>query len=111
MTDIKDAGTRTRNAPDRLSKTKEIIDEIFPEPTVRYRLKNIAGSETIISPLSNIVTLVAAPEASSGTGYHTYVGANPGANTGKSITWQLKNIDTNYELIDLIVVFMWLDKA
>ena len=43
MTDIKDAGTRTRNAPDRLSKIKEIIDEIFPEPTVRYRLKNIAN--------------------------------------------------------------------
>jgi hypothetical protein len=73
-----------------------------------YRLKssNNSGEITSVSPLSNPVNIVFANEALStnGNSWTDYIGSPKGTNCGKSITWEINNLDTNFQEYEFIVV-------
>lgn len=72
-----------------------------------YRLKNTNGSITKFSPFSNSANIVSSSEqtATGGGNFHTYYGNDGGTNTGKSVTWKFEDLDTNYERIEVVVIF------
>ena len=72
-----------------------------------YRLKNTGGSVTKIGPLSNIVHIVASSEstATGGANFATYHGDTIGTLTSKAITWKIQDIDTDFERIEIVIIF------
>lgn len=71
-----------------------------------YRLKN-NSSITTFSEVSNNVYLVekSEQEAAAGTNPETYVGADLGTLAGKTINWEIKNLDTDFDRIEIVILF------
>jgi hypothetical protein len=71
-----------------------------------YRLSNAQGAVTTISPVSNLVSIVPLDEALSvdGREYITYKGAAQGTSTNKRIKWQINNLDTDFDQIEVIIL-------
>jgi hypothetical protein len=65
-----------------------------------YRLSKVLGSVTNYSELSNPVYLTTSAESSLFEVYEGNIGAS-----GKSITWKLTGLDTNYDRIEFIVTY------
>jgi len=65
-----------------------------------YRMSKTLGAVTNISAESAPVYLTATPESNT---FENYYGAS--GPTGKSIIWQLDNLDTNYDQIEFIVTY------
>jgi len=72
-----------------------------------YRLKTTGGAITAFSELSNVVTLVGANEANQtyGTGFWFYIGSAIGTAITKVITWEINNLDRDYDRIEVAIVF------
>lgn len=73
-----------------------------------YRLKS-NSTVTVYSELSNIVNIcisdVAENNISNGDQYMNYVGADQGSTPiGKTINWQIDNIDPDYESIEIVII-------
>ena len=70
-----------------------------------YRMKTL-GVSTKFSRLSNIVNIInSSPES---TSFRDYVAVPPPlapSGSGKSITWTIDNLDTNYETIEVAIIF------
>lgn len=73
---------------------------------VAYMLRNTGGAITNYSELSNPVFIVPEPESTStgGANFKNYVGAIQGTSTNKSIEWLFEDLDTNFDIIDIIVI-------
>ncbi len=72
-----------------------------------YRLKKDTGSSTTFSQCSNPVFLVGAPENSEMIAFQTddpFVG-----NSGKTLTFQINNVDTSYSRIEVLALFRNVD--
>lgn len=71
-----------------------------------YRLKNTGGALTNFSELSNMVNIVPADETinTGGTNFKDYIGATMGTNCGKSIKWDIVDLDTNFDRVEFFVV-------
>lgn len=73
-----------------------------------YRLKN-KNAVTFWSELSNLTQIcahsVAEAVATGGTHSELYIGEPIGTNCNKSITWQIKDLDNNYERIEIAILF------
>lgn len=71
-----------------------------------YRLKN-SSTVTSFSELSNLVSIVAESEQKvvGGANSTTYVGAAEGTLAAKTIHWEIKGIDTDYDRIEIVVLF------
>lgn len=72
-----------------------------------YRLKNDNGALTNFSELSDIVYVVGADENSNvgGAGFANYIGNNRGTNVAKTIKWEIRNLDIDYDRIEIAIVF------
>jgi hypothetical protein len=72
-----------------------------------YRLTNTGGALTNFSELSNMVYVVPEDEAgqTGGANWKKYKGYNPGTVTNKNITWTIKNIDLDYDRIEIVIVY------
>jgi hypothetical protein len=72
-----------------------------------YRLKN-AKTVTFFSELSNLVqigaNLVAESSATGGANDLDYIGGQHTVNCNKSITWVIKDLDTDYERIEIVIL-------
>jgi hypothetical protein len=73
-----------------------------------YRLKNAGGSITAFSIPSNLVQ-IAGPGIGDNTvlnedQYRQYIGATQGTTINKNITWTIKDLDTDFEFIELVVL-------
>ena len=69
-----------------------------------YRLTNLTGGETVYSECSNIVPIING--TSQGTAFQLYVGAPPTTVLQpKTITWSIPNIDTDYERIEVVILY------
>lgn len=85
---------------------QDILTGSLPVGTyeLSYRLKKTIGSVTNYTQPSNMVNLVAAnPNDTSASGFVAYQGSTAG-NSGRSITWKLDNLDTDFDLIEFIVL-------
>ncbi len=72
-----------------------------------YRLKKDTGSTTTFSQCSNPVFLIGAPENSEMIFYQTddpFVG-----NSGKTLTYQINNVDTSYSRIEVLALYRNVD--
>lgn len=71
-----------------------------------YRLKNTGGTLTNYSEPSNNVFIVSADEGinTGGAGFKDYYGANQGTITSKAIEWNLKDLDTDFDRIEFVVI-------
>lgn len=71
-----------------------------------YRLKN-SKSVTPFSELSNLVQICAPTvlesAATGGANSRSYLGGVPGTDCKKSITWSIKNLDTDFDRIEIVV--------
>lgn len=74
---------------------------------VAYRLKNIGGSVTNFSNLSNMVYLVPHDESASsfGNNFAGYIGGNFGTTDSKQMTFKIKNLDINFDEIEIALLF------
>lgn len=72
-----------------------------------YRLTNLGGSQTNYSLPSNIVQLTGAGQSDTSVldtdQYRQYIGQPNGTNIGKSISWQITDLDTDYTNIEIII--------
>lgn len=67
-----------------------------------YRYKNTGGATTIYSKTSNIVPIInGLPDS---TPFRKYV-ADGSSNSGKSITWNIDNLDTDYERLEIVILY------
>lgn len=69
-----------------------------------YRLTKNLSKDSINSPTSNLVSVGSTPMSSS---YENYVGGT--SSTPKIITWQVDNIDTNFDNIEFFVIIRQTD--
>lgn len=71
-----------------------------------YMLRNTGGAITNYSELSNLVFIVEESETTStgGANFKKYVGNNAGTVTNKTIEWLFEDLDTNFDIIDIIVI-------
>lgn len=67
-----------------------------------YRLTNFGGANTIYSKPSNMVPIVNLMPDSEPFIQYTADGAS---NSGKSITWNIDNIDTDFQRIEIVVLY------
>jgi hypothetical protein len=73
-----------------------------------YRLKNTSGSVTNFSELSNNVFITPYDEGSSTSGqtnWKLFVGAAKGTITNKQITWNIQDLDIDFERIEIAIIF------
>ena len=74
-----------------------------------YRLKNTGGAVTTFSALSNVVTLVTRTESTQvyggGSTWAGYTGSNAGTAVSKVITWQIDNLDRDFDRIEVAIIF------
>lgn len=77
-----------------------------------YRLRNTVGAETRFSPLSGLAHIVQASEGENYWEYSEdpeniteYVGNEPGELCSKAVNIQIDNIDTDYDFIEIAVVY------
>lgn len=73
---------------------------------VAYMLRNTGGATTNYSELSNPVFIVEENEATStgGSNFKRYIGNNPGTSTNKAIVWRFEDLDTNFNIISIVVI-------
>ncbi len=79
---------------------------------IAYKLKNTTSSETTYSPLSNIVSVVAANEAIATIGtnnFSGYIGEPYNTTCSKIITWTVNNVDISYDRIEAVVLIRELE--
>lgn len=73
-----------------------------------YRLTNVGGAKTNYSVPSNIVQIAGAGYPDNipldGLQFANYLGNDFGSTTAKSITWQINDLDTNYDNIEVIIL-------
>ncbi len=71
-----------------------------------FMLRNTGGAITAYSELSNPVYIVSESEQTStgGANFKDYIGANQGTTTNKAIEWLFQDLDTNYDIIDILVI-------
>lgn len=74
-----------------------------------YRFKNITGSVTNFSPLSNIVSVVNHDESigiltNTTNEFRAYTGDAFGTTTTKTISWDINNVDIDFDRIEFIVL-------
>ncbi len=71
-----------------------------------YRLKNESTVTTFSDP-SNLVSTVEESEQKvvAGASSDTYIGADLGTTAGKTIHWEIRNLDTDYDRIEIVVLF------
>ncbi len=94
-----------------------ILSEIQPGGTatlkvgayqIAYRLKNTTGATTAFSTLSNIVSVTSRDERIAVLGgadnFADYCGDVEGTNTTKVISWNIANIDPDYDRIEAVVL-------
>lgn len=67
-----------------------------------FRLKNTGGGTTTFSPISNPLKLIGT--ASTGS-FRDQFGTNAGSVSSKSITWDINGLDTDYDRIELAVLY------
>lgn len=73
-----------------------------------YRLKNTGGATTNFSELSDLVYVVPSYDehnAVGGAEFKDYVGGNAGSGAGKQITWTISNLDTDFDRIEIAIIF------
>ena len=73
-----------------------------------YRLKNTGGAETNYSELSLGVNVVGTDESSNTGGggpFSDYVGSVSGYVTAKQITWEINNLDRDFDRIEIAIVY------
>jgi hypothetical protein len=72
-----------------------------------YRLKNTNSSLTNYSELSNLVFICKGEESlnTGGANFKEYIGADKNTITNKSITWEIKDIDLNFNRIEFVIIF------
>lgn len=73
-----------------------------------YRLVNVGGGASNYSDGSGIVSILYKPEENLNSTLHIpttdYYQVANGLNTGKSITFQISNIDTSYDIVEVVAV-------
>ena len=67
-----------------------------------YRQKNVSGGETSFSIPSTLVNIVTADEDGN---YEDYIGESSGSNSGKSISFTVNGLDTNYEIVEFVSIY------
>lgn len=67
-----------------------------------YRLKNNGGATTTFMPLSNIVKILSSKSTDS---FRDQQGGSINTVTSKSITWQITGLDTDYDRVEIAVLF------
>lgn len=74
-----------------------------------YRLTKVSGSVTAYSEPSNFVNLVSTDEnaATNGANFVNYIGEPAGASANKIITWQINNVDTSFDRIELVIIIKY----
>jgi hypothetical protein len=68
-----------------------------------YRLKNLSGGETSFSPTSRIIPITLYNEFT--TNNWEYIGSPSDITTAKSYRIKIENIDTRYDLIELVILY------
>lgn len=73
---------------------------------VAYVLRNTGGATTTYSELSNIVFVVEQNEGVSigGANFKSYTGNSVNTATNKAIVWRFEDLDTNYNIISIVIV-------
>ena len=69
-----------------------------------YRLTTNSGSKTKYTEPSNLVYIINSIPDPPSTPFKDYYGTG-NVNSGKTITWKISNIDTDYDRIEIIVLF------
>jgi hypothetical protein len=74
-----------------------------------YRLTKVSGAITAYSEPSDLVNLVATDEniAVGGANFVNYVGEPAGTSANKIITWNINNIDTSFDRIELVIIIRY----
>jgi len=67
-----------------------------------YRLKNFGGGATVYSKASNLVSLVGGAQS---LPFRNIVGSLLGGISAKTITWNIDNLDTDYDRIEIVILF------
>lgn len=70
--------------------------------SVSYKLSNTAGSNTEFSPESSPVCIL---KESEDVTFMQYMAQDSGVQTSKSITWKIPQIDTQYDRIQVVVLY------
>lgn len=71
-----------------------------------YRLTKVSGAISAYSEPSDLVNLVATDEnlAVGGNNFVNYIGESAGTSANKIITWQINNLDTSFDRIELVII-------
>ena len=69
-----------------------------------YRLKNISGSVTTFSELSNIVYIGSNPGFAGKYSFRYYEGEPAGTTTAQSIGWAINNLDRDFDRIEIVIL-------
>ncbi len=74
---------------------------------VAYRLTNVGGAVTNFSQVSNMIFTAVGNEATEtfGNGFASYVGPDINTTVNKIITWQINNLDIDYDRIQIALIF------
>jgi len=74
---------------------------------IAYRYSNIGGAVTNFSELSDILYVTQGDEQANiaGNNFIGYIGGAAGGTVGKSIKWKIENLDSDYDRIEVAVLY------